>query len=325
MVMSPPESESVIVFERLTKRFGPTLAVANLDLEVHAGEVFGFIGPNGAGKTTAIRVLLDFLRPSSGAVRVLGLDAREDSLNIRSRTGYLPADLALYEHINAADLLSWLDRLRGRHGLDHGRALAKRLDLDLSRRVGDLSTGNRQKIGVVQAFMHRPELLILDEPTSGLDPLVRQVFRDMVAEAVYEGSTVFLSSHVLSEVEDICDRVGMIVHGELKSIDHIADLRTNAGRHVRATVPAGSNIGALVRLPGVTKVHSIVPCRSGTTEVAFDMAGDLQDLILVLGTLDVSDLIVEPRTLEELFLDRLNPTEAAEAPWAHVQRDACVS
>ncbi|MEM9655287.1 MAG: ABC transporter ATP-binding protein, partial [Actinomycetota bacterium] len=221
---------AVVETDGLSKRYGEVVGVADLDLAIQPGEVFGFIGPNGSGKTTTIRLLLDFIRPTSGTAAIFGLDSHRSSLETRRRLGYVPGDLTLFDRLTADDLFTWLGRLRVRHDPGHAAELADRLMLDPSRKIGDLSTGNRQKVGLVQAFMHRPELLVLDEPTSGLDPIVRRSFQELVAEVAAEGATVFLSSHVLNEVEDVCDRVAMITDGRLRRIDEITDLRARSHR-----------------------------------------------------------------------------------------------
>ncbi|MCH7706430.1 MAG: ABC transporter ATP-binding protein, partial [Chloroflexi bacterium] len=202
--------DTVILTEGLTKSYGKSRGIVDLNLEVRAGEVFGFLGPNGSGKTTTMRLLLDFIRPTRGRAEVFGLDVRTESMEIRRRVGYLPGDLAMYENLTGRELLTYFANLQGGVSWSYTEALAERLGLDLSRPIRTLSTGNKQKVGLVQAFMHQPELLVVDEPTSGLDPLVRQEFYRIVQEAKAEGQTVFLSSHILAEVERIADRVGII-------------------------------------------------------------------------------------------------------------------
>ena len=187
-----------IELEALTKYYGSTRGIDELDLTVDRGEVMGFIGPNGAGKTTAIRVMLDFIRPTSGAARVLGLDSRAHALELRHRVGYLPAELAFFDALTTTEYVRWLERVR-ECPPDRAFELAERLGLDTSRRIGELSSGNRRKVGLVQALLHRPELVILDEPTAGLDPIVQREFRRLVAEARDAGTTVFMSSHILCD------------------------------------------------------------------------------------------------------------------------------
>jgi ABC-2 type transport system ATP-binding protein len=222
-----------IVAEQLTKRYGAVRGIESVDLEVRYGEVFGFLGPNGAGKTTFIRTLLDIIRASSGRASVLGLDAHRDSRAIRRRVGYLPGDVDLWPKMTGAEVLQHLARLRG--GVDKNKIdqLNRRFAVDPTRRVEDLSKGNRQKLGVVQAFMHDPELLILDEPTSGLDPLQQHEFRALLLERVAAGTTVFLSSHVLSEVEHTASRVGLIKEGRIIDVDEVAALKARSMRKMR--------------------------------------------------------------------------------------------
>ena len=213
-------SEGIIHTEGLTKSYGKNRGVIDVSLDVRPGEVFGFLGPNGAGKTTTIRTLLDFIRPNSGVAKVFGMDAHRQSREIRRRIGYLPGDLALYEKLKGAEMLRYMGNLRGGVEWDHVRELAERLHSDLSRPIRTLSQGNRQKIGLIQALMHKPELLILDEPTNGLDPLIQQVFYRLISEV--EGQTVFLSSHNLPEVERVCDRVGIIREGRLIAVEEVS-------------------------------------------------------------------------------------------------------
>jgi ABC-2 type transport system ATP-binding protein len=218
--------------EGLTKRYGRHRGVEQLTFAVAPGELFGFLGPNGAGKTTTIRLALDLIRPTAGHARVLGFDSRRDARVVHRLVGYLPGELGLYGRLTAEQLLEFAAGVRG--GVDWGYVceLAGRLGLDLTRRIGELSKGNKQKVGIIQAFMHRPALLVLDEPTSGLDPLVQQAVYRLFAETTAEGRTVFLSSHVLSEVERVADRVGIIREGRLVTVAAVADLKARAPRRV---------------------------------------------------------------------------------------------
>ncbi len=211
----------------LTKFYGQHRGVLDVNLDIREGEVFGLLGPNGAGKTTCIRVFLDFIRATSGTATVLGLNSRTDSLKIRQKVGYLPGEFVTYEKLTAHELLEYFANLRD-HTLERAKTLADRFNLDLSRKIGELSRGNRQKVGLIQAFMSDPELLILDEPTTGLDPLLQQEFHEVVLEEAKAGKTLFISSHVLSEVEIICDRVGIIREGSLVAVEEISALRERA-------------------------------------------------------------------------------------------------
>ena len=237
-----PEAEPPILLRGLSKHFGSLRAVDGLDLEVQPGEIFGFLGPNGAGKSTTIRMLLDLRRPTSGEVRVLGRDARAGGPELRRRIGYMAGEFVIYDRQSVDEALTGLASLRGGVPRRNIIDLANRLDLHLRRTVRELSKGNRQKVGLVQAFMHEPELLILDEPTEGLDPLLRREFGSMLQEVRASGRTVFLSSHVLSEVQETADRVGMIRAGRLIAVDSIETLRNRAVRrveiHFNEPVPA---------------------------------------------------------------------------------------
>lgn len=284
-----------IATRSLTKRYGDTLALDGLDLDVHRGEVFGFLGPNGAGKTTTIRLLLDVLRPTSGSAEVLGLDPRTDGVELRKRIGYLPGDFVVDGRQSPREFLTYLGNLRGGVGPDAFEPLAKRLELNLDNRIANLSKGNRQKVGLVQAFMHEPELLILDEPTSGLDPIVAREFLTMVGEARAAGQTVFMSSHVLSEVQQSADRAGIIRKGKLITIDEVDELRARALRQVRVVFDGPVLPTAFDAVPNVTDVvveDGTLRCR---------LVGEADGLIKALAGHRVVDLISEEPQLEELF------------------------
>ena len=258
--------------------------------------MFGFLGPNGAGKTTTIRMLLDLIRPTAGALRVLGHDPRSDGIEIRRRIGYLPGDLRLYERLTGRELLRYFARLRGIGGADPGRELAERLDLDLGRPIGALSRGNRQKIGLVQAFMHRPELLVLDEPTSGLDPLRQQTFHELVREATGEGRTVFLSSHALDEVQRIADRVAVVREGRLQLLETVDGLRRRASSRVEVTFAEPPPEAAFVGLPGVRELD-----RRGAV-VTLAVEGEVDPLVKALASYHVLALDSREADLEDVFL-----------------------
>ena len=284
----------VIRAEQLTKSYGPNRGIVDVDFSVQSGEVFGFLGPNGAGKTTTIRLLLDLIRPTNGRLSVFGLDSRRDSVRIRERLGYLPGDLRLYERMTGRELLRFFAHLRRADG--RGDELAKRLDLDLDRRIKELSRGNRQKIGLVQAFMHDPELVVLDEPTSGLDPLVQETFYDLVAEVTGRGGTVFLSSHVLSEVQHVADRVGLIREGRLGLVDTVENLRARAFTHVEATFKARPPVDAFAGVPGVRELG-----RHGDV-VRFALEGEIDPLVKALARFPVKALDVHEADLEDIFM-----------------------
>ena len=255
--------EMVIETQRLRKDYGSTQALRGLDLEVRGGEVFGFLGPNGAGKTTTIRVLLDLIRPSGGSVRVLGLDPRAAGVEVRGRVGYLPGDFQVDGRQSAGELLTYLGNLRG--GVSKARisALAERLQLDLAPAIRTLSKGNRQKVGLIQAFMHEPELMVMDEPTSGLDPFLQQEFTAMAREVVADGRTIFMSSHVLSEVQATSDRVGIIRDGVLVAVEDVDTLLGSATREVEIVfaepVPA-ADFADLEGVGGLSVEGSVLRC-----------------------------------------------------------------
>lgn len=287
--------DDAIVTRGLTKSYGDTLALDSLDLEVRSGEVFGFLGPNGAGKTTTIRLLLDVLRSDSGTASVLGLDPQTEGVEMRGRVGYLPGDFATDGRQSPREFLTYLGNLRG--GVSEARveSLAERLELDLDSKIGSLSKGNRQKVGLVQAFMHSPELLILDEPTSGLDPIMARVFLDMVAEAKEAGQTVFMSSHILSEVQHGADRAGIIRKGRLIAIDDVDELRTRAMRHVQIVFDsdvAADEFNGLDSVGDVSVEGNVMRCR---------LTGEADRLIKAAARHRVIDFISEEPDLEEMF------------------------
>jgi len=290
--MSTPAIET----HSLTKQYGDFTAVSDLDLTVEQGEVFGFLGPNGSGKSTTIRTLLDQIRPSSGSARVLDMDSRADSLKIRAEIGYVPGDLALYPNLTGEQTLKYFARLRG--GVDQSfvDSLAERLQADLSKKIKEYSTGNRQKIGLIQAFMHRPRLLILDEPNAGLDPLIQQEFHTMLREVRDEGRTVFLSSHTLSEVERVAGRVAIIRHGKLVAVERIDDLKTKAIRRLDLQFAAAVPTGLFDGVEGVREAD----IDDDRAHVAFD--GPINPILHAAMEHELVDLHTRDADLEEIFL-----------------------
>jgi ABC-2 type transport system ATP-binding protein len=280
----------------LTKFYGEHRGVEELELRIERGECFGFLGPNGAGKSTTIRLLLDLIRPTSGSVTVLGLDSRRDSVEIRRRTGYLPGELRLYERMTASELLAYFGHLRG--GLQRERVarLARRFELELDRPIRSLSRGNKQKVGLVQAFAGHPELLVLDEPTSGLDPLVQQTFHALVRETVDEGRTVFLSSHVLSEVQHVADRVGIIREGRLVAVEDVGALRGRALRELEVRFAEPVARASLAQLAGVRRIDMEGPVARVLVE------GSLDPVVKELARHVVVDLKSHEPDLEDVFL-----------------------
>ena len=290
-----------VLTERLTKSYGRAHArgVVDLDLEVRAGEVFGFLGPNGAGKTTTIRVLLDLIRPTSGRALVLGRDSHRETLAIQARSGYLPGELSLYPDLTGRETLRFVANLRGGVDWDLVAELAERLDCDLERKVADLSTGNKRKIGLILAFMPRPELLILDEPTAGLDPLVQREFYRLLDEAREAGQTVFLSSHVLPEVQRVCDRVAFVREGRLVAVEDVAELTGRAVREVEVVFAGPVPRSAFEGIPGVT--NTAADARH-PDQLRLTVTGSLDPLVKRLAAFPVVDLVSRLPDLEDVFM-----------------------
>jgi len=305
---------AAILLETMTKRYGKSRGVADLELEVEAGCVFGFLGPNGAGKTTTIRVLLDLIRPTRGRALVFGLDSRRESIAIRRRSGYLPGELSLYGRLTGDETLRYFANLRG--GVDPGsvRALCERLDFDAGKKVADLSTGNRRKLGLIQALMHRPELLILDEPTAGLDPLVQHELYHLVEEAREAGQTVFLSSHNLPEVQRVCDRVAFVREGGLVAVEDVAALTGRAVRELEVTFAAPVPAAAFEGVDGVTGVTAngagsgpaagpgAVPSAAGARTLRLTVSGSLDATVKMLARYEVVTMTSRELDLEDVFL-----------------------
>ena len=281
----------------LTKRYGAICALDALDVEVREGEIFGFLGPNGAGKSTAIRLLLGYIHPTAGRADVLGCDIVTESVAIRRRIGYLPGGIALYDTLTGLEQLDFLARLNGRAPVRRAE-LCEQLELStktLNRMVRDYSRGMRQKIGIVQALQHDPELAVLDEPSEGLDPLMQRAFYGILERLKHQGRTVFFSSHVLSEVERVCDRVAIIRSGRLVMVEEIAKLRSRRRRNVAMQVEGG-----LPTLQGVAGV-SDVEIRGQRVTCSVD--GDIGPFLSAIGSTRVTDLTIEVPRLEEAFLD----------------------
>jgi ABC-2 type transport system ATP-binding protein len=314
-VEGPEPVEPVIVTERLTKHYGSVRALVDLDLEVRRGEIFGFLGPNGAGKSTTIRLLLGFLHATSGSARVFGLDVASLSVEIRRRTGYLPGGIALYDSLTGADVLAYLADLQG-GGAPRRDELCERLQLpasDLRRKVRDYSRGMRQKLGVVQALQHDPELAILDEPSEGLDPLMQHAFYRILEDLRAEGRTIFFSSHILSEVERVCDRVAIIRAGRLMAVHRVDELLARRRRRIdlrwRGTAPDLSGV------PGLSDLLVKGDRITGTLD------GDVAPFVRAVASPSLEDLTIEPTTLEEAFLEYYASHGAEAARETSVQEE----
>ncbi len=291
-------TEAALSIQGLVKSYGRVPALRGVDLEVRRGEVFGFLGPNGAGKTTTIRCLLDLIRPDSGEMRVLGLDPTADPVGVRRRVAYLPGELNLEPNQTAERTLRYLAALRG-NDVDWGRVrkLADRLQLDLKMRIRNMSKGNKQKVGIVQAFMAPAALMLLDEPTSGLDPLMQREVHRLALEARDEGATVFFSSHIISEVEAIAERVAVIRDGRIAQTLDPHELVGLSVRRVRVRLhdPLPDDAG-LSAVPGVTGIE-----RNGST-LTVQIEGEMDGLIKALAPWHVIDLEIERPSLEEIFM-----------------------
>ena len=287
---------AAIETERLSKFYREHRGIEDLTMAVNAGEVFGFLGPNGAGKTTTIRTLLDLLHPTSGSARLFGLDSRRDSVAIRRRLGNLPGDFGYGKAATGREAVSLLARLRGVRELDRVDALAQRFRADLDRPLGELSRGNRQKVGLILAVFHSPELLILDEPTSGLDPLMQEEFLTLVRVERERGCAVFLSSHELDEVERVCDRVGIIRDGTLIAVERVADLLAKTPRRASIEFSETVDVNELRGLPGVSDLAA------DGRKVEFRVAGDIDAVIKAVAAHHVTDFELAHPTLEEVFL-----------------------
>ena len=293
-----PNPDLAIQVQGLTKSYGKVRALRGIDLQVARGEIFGFLGPNGAGKTTTIRCLLDSIRPDGGTALLLGLNAQTDPVAVQARTGYLPGEMAFYEDLTVERQLRFFSDMRhGRAEWGYVRQLAARLDLDLKPQIKNLSKGNKQKVGVIQALMHRPELLLLDEPTSGLDPLMQQEVLGLLRDANAAGATVFFSSHIMSEVESVAGRVAIIRAGEIVEVAGTESLTRRALNRLTVRFKSPVDLAALASLPGVALLS-----QAGQTAVTLQVAGDMQALVAALGALPILDLETERPSLEEVFL-----------------------
>ena len=294
--MSSGAKPPAILTVGLGKRYGDVDAVGDLDLEVVEGEVFGFLGPNGAGKTTTIRALLNYVRPTSGRAEVLGLDARRDSVPLRKMIGYMPSEYEMYDRLTGAEMLTYYGNLRGGADRTFVAQLAERLRADLGKKMRDYSTGNKQKVGLIQAFMSRPRLLILDEPSTGLDPLMQHELQNMIDEVRAEGRTVFLSSHTLSEVERVADRVGILRNGRLVEVESVQSLRTKAIRRIDLEFRVPVDASHFDALPQVRAAES-----TGTLmSLSFD--GEIGEILRLALDHDIVNLNSREADLEEIFL-----------------------
>jgi ABC-2 type transport system ATP-binding protein len=287
---------AIIQTERLTKSYGSHRGIVELDLDVQQGEVFGFLGPNGAGKTTTMRVLLDLIRPTSGRAEVFGIETTADPVAIHRRVGYLPGEFDLYDRLTGADTIAYFGNLRGGVDSRYVAELVERLDLDPSRRFREYSKGNRQKVGLIVALQHKPDLLILDEPTAGLDPLIQQTFFALVREARADGRTIFLSSHIIDEVDRTCDRAAIIREGRLVQVDRVEAIRRLAFHHVELFF--GSVVATAV-FDGLDGVHDVV---GEGNVVRMRVIGPIGAVIATAAGRGLVDVVSREPNLEDVFL-----------------------
>jgi ABC-2 type transport system ATP-binding protein len=289
-------ADAAIATHGLTKRYGRARGIDDVTLSVARGEVFGFLGPNGAGKTTTIRALLGLLRPTAGRAEILGHDVWRDGTAARARTGFLPGDFAFDEQVSGEELLDLFADLRAVDDRAYARALAGRFEADLRRPLGELSRGNRQKVGLVQALAHRPAVVVMDEPTAGLDPLMQEQFALVVGELRREGTTVFLSSHNLAEVERMCDRVGILRDGRLAAVESVETITGRALRHVRLRFADRPPVTELAALPGVSGL------RADGRELRFLFSGEPTEMVRAAGRHRLLDIEIARPSLEEAFV-----------------------
>ena len=287
---------TVIETQCLTKSYGSHRGIVDVDLAVEEGEIFGFLGPNGAGKTTTIRLLLDLIRPTSGVARVFGIESSADPAAIHRRVGYLPGEFALFDRLTGSQTIEYFASLRGGVDARHQAGLIERFDLDPTRRFREYSKGNKQKVGLVIALQHRPDLLVLDEPTAGLDPLVQQTFFEVLRESAAAGRTVFLSSHILGEVEKTCDRVAIIREGRIVTVGRVDALRDLAHHEVELRFAAPVPVDVFAGLPGVSDVVAI-----GST-LRMRVTGSMAPIVQAAARHDLVDFETREPSLEQTFL-----------------------
>ena len=294
------QQEAAIQCEKLSKDYGSSNGLFDCNLTVKTGEVFGLIGPNGAGKSTLLKLLMDSIKPSSGAAEIFGLDTQQHSLELKARIGYLPGELMDFPSVTAGYILNLLLNLRGIEDRERLKAVSSRLQLDLNRKYQELSHGNKQKVGLVQAFMHDPELLVLDEPTIGLDPVIQRELKLMLQEAVQAGKTVLLSSHVLSDVESVCSRIGLIIGGRIVREGTLSELRSERIHKVTASFVGKKPSSAQLISAGATEVTVT------KDSIYFESNGSINEILQLLSQFEVSELDSRELSLEEVFFSEVN-------------------
>ncbi len=285
---------NVIEFNKLTKYYGDVKGCKDLDFNVKEGEIFGFIGPNGAGKSTTIRTMLSLIYPTSGSVSIFGKDAIEFGAEVRKEIGYLPSEIFYYDKMKVIDLLNYSASFYDKDCSAKIKELSEIMELDLNRKIEDLSYGNKKKVGIVQGLLHSPKLLILDEPTSGLDPLMQQKFFNLISEENKNGATVLFSSHILSEVQQLCNRVAIIKDGEIVSIQDVKALKNDT--YKKFTIRGKKLNHGKFNIDGVTNLVE------RDDKVSFFFKGNVNDIVKIIAGLELSDILVEEPTLEEIFM-----------------------
>ena len=287
--------ETVIQTTNLTKFYGKSRGIKDVNITVNKGDIFGFLGPNGAGKSTTIRTLLDFIRPTDGEATIFGLDCQKDSVAIRRRIGYIPGDFGLYGNMTGWKFLKYFGSVRGRYDEVSAKKYAQTFDITLDRKMKEYSRGMRQKVAIIQAFMNNPDLVIMDEPTNGLDPLVQQTFMDVLTEQAHNGTTIFMSSHVLSDVEKVCNRVAIIKEGSIVAEEHVEALRQKSGKviDVKFASPIDDSI---FKMDGIANVAR----PNGSYKLT--VTGNIENVLKELSSHKLADISIHQMTLEDVFM-----------------------
>jgi ABC-2 type transport system ATP-binding protein len=304
-------TDAIVTYD-LTKTYGANRGIKDVSLSVGQGEIFGFLGPNGAGKSTTLRTLMGFMKPTSGRAEILGMDTHERITEVHARVGNLPTEFSLEDRMTGREMIRLFGKLRGVSDFSYAEEIAERIDANLDRPMRKLSRGNKQKIGIVQAMFHQPDVIILDEPTGGLDPLVQETFLTILEESRDRGQTVLFSSHVLAEIERVADRVGIIRNGEMVAVEDPHILTGRAHRHVRielATMPSPEDIAMFGRIPGVEEFQA----DPNRPIIRFTVTTNMDDVVKLLARHTVVSLDVERPSLEEIFLTFYGPHENGAA------------
>lgn len=289
--------EAVIETKNLTKTYGKNRGINDVSITVNKGDIFGFLGPNGAGKSTTIRILLDFIRPTSGSASIFGMDCNKDSVAIRKRISYIPGDVSLYGNMTGQKFLEYFGKVRGNYDAESARMYAEKFDIMLDRRIKEYSKGMRQKVALIQAFMNDPDLIIMDEPTSGLDPLMQQTFMDVCRDEAKKGKTIFMSSHLLHEAEKVCNRVAIIREGRVVAQENMEGLQKKSGKIIEVKFKETVDPGTFV-LRGVT---GIVPL-NGSNSYRISVTDNIEEVITSIASHKVVDINIHPMTLEDIFM-----------------------